>query len=126
MEYGLIIEEKRDHIRFEVSGKRRQGKKLEQMIPIWSQVITLCKEKEIFKILAIFKLEGEITVLDSVDIVSNSEKFNWDKRIALAVVETNIDSRKGNLFTETYAVNRGYNMKVFEDEKSALKWLVNP
>ena len=66
---------------------------------------------------------GQITVLDSVDVVTNSENFNWDKRFALALVETNIDSRKGNLFTETYAVNRGYRMKVFENEESALKWL---
>ena len=123
MEYELIIEEKRDYIRCVISGVRRQGKILEQITPIWSQVVTLCKEKEIFKILAIFKLMGQITVLDSVDVVTNSENFNWDKRFALALVETNIDSRKGNLFTETYAVNRGYRMKVFENEESALKWL---
>ena len=124
MEHKLIMEEKRDYIRCVISGERRQGNILEQITPIWSQVVTLCKEKEIFKILAIFKLKGQITVLDSVDVVSNSEKFNWDKRIALALVETNIDSRKGNLFTEIYAVNRGYRMKVFENEESALKWLI--
>ena len=45
MEYELIIEEKRDYIRCVISGVRRQGKILEQITPIWSQVVTLCKKK---------------------------------------------------------------------------------
>ena len=125
MWYDLTFDEKEDYIRCEVSGKRRLGKEYEDIAAVWSQVAEICKEKGIFKILAIFKIKGKITVFDAFKVVTNSEKFNWDSRCVLALFDANKDSRKINLFTETAAVNRGHHMKVFENEASALNWLID-
>ena len=125
MAYDVTIDEKGDYIKCEVSGERRHGKEIVDIATVWSQVAQLCKEKGIFKILAIFKLKGQLAVFDAFKLVKTSKKFNWDSRFILALYDANKDSRKINLFVETVAVNRGYYIKVFENEESALNWLID-
>jgi hypothetical protein len=54
----------------------------------------------------------------------SEEEFGWSRRFKLAIVDVNEDSRKDNLFTETVAVNRGYNVKIFDNENDAKEWLL--
>jgi hypothetical protein len=71
-------------------------------------------------ILAIFKLSGRLPVMPAYEIASSPEEFGWSRKFKLAIVDVNNESRQDNLFAETVAVNRGYNVKIFDNEKDAL------
>ncbi len=125
MPYDIAIKAKGNYIRLEASGNRIPGKEVEDIIDVWSQVVDKCKENGISLILAIFKLNGRVPVLGSYEIAKRAAEFGWKSSFKLSIVDTNEESLKDNLFTETTATNRGYLIKVFDNEHDALKWLLD-
>jgi len=124
MPYNFTIQEKQNYILLEVSGNRVRGKGVEHMVPIWTQTTDVCIAKGVYNILAILKLTGRVPVLDSYTIANNIEKLGLGKGFKVALFDTNEESRKDNKFTETVATNRGYLVKVFDNEQGALSWLL--
>lgn len=121
MAYDYKIEDKQQYIRVEISGERIPGRAIKDIVPIWAETLDICREKKTNKLLAILKLTGEVTKIGSYNIVTLADRYGWDRQLQVALVEP----EKNNLFTETIAVNRGYQLKIFESEQDALTWLLS-
>jgi hypothetical protein len=124
MTYKVNIEEQQNYIRVEVSGKRIPGKETDDAIRVWASVAETCRKKNITRILAINNIPGRLPALAAYSLAESPEEFGWSRHFKLTVVDVNEDSRKDNLFTETVAVNRGYNVKIFDNENDAKEWLL--
>ena len=125
MAQDITFEEKGDYIRIEVSGDRVKGEETKDTFITWSKVADKCRETGISNVLAILKLSGHFPGYISFNTVRKAHEFGWSRSFSLAIVNTNEDSRKDNLFTEYVAINRGYNMKVFDNEQDATIWLLD-
>ena len=125
MPYDFAVDAERDYLRVEVSGNRspdiEQG--LRDIMTVWSRVTDICRETNTEKVLAVLQLKGEVPVMGSYNVVTHADQFGWSRRLRMAVVDLNDESREGNRFTETVAVNRGYQIKVFDNENDAKDWL---
>ena len=113
MPYDVKIEEKEEYLRVEVEGTRIIGREVDDSIDVWIQIAEICKTKNINYILAILNITGKMPRTASFNIGNLAEKFGWSRGFKLAVVTKDEYSMKANLFTETVAVNRGFNVKIF-------------
>jgi hypothetical protein len=84
-----------------------------------------CRSHGVNKLLAVFKMTGRLPATDAHEIFSNPEEYGWSRDIKVAVVDENPESQEDSLFSETVAVNRAYNTRVFEDETDAREWLLD-
>ena len=124
MSYNLNFKEKGDHIRVEISGEWTKGKEEEEVIGAWSQVVTLCQAKNINHILAIGKVTGRLPTMSAYNMAKFPDKHGWSRKFKVAVVPLGA-SLKSNLFAETVLVNRGFDVKVFDNEQDAKIWLLD-
>jgi hypothetical protein len=124
MAYKFTILENRDYIRVEASGKWTPGKELDDVSKVLAQVSDICQNKNKNYILAIWDVEGPLPVMIGYDIVESANKFNWGRNFKLALVFTYQEKFKDAHFVETAAVNRGYWVKMFENEHEAKLWLL--
>jgi hypothetical protein len=124
MPYDFNIDVKQDHIRVEVIGHRSKGKEFEDAVRVWSQEADVCREKEINRVLAISKVTGQLPTIAAYDIAEPPGSFGWSQRFKFAYVDLNEESRNENVFSETVAINRGYNVKLFDNEQDAKEWLL--
>ncbi len=122
MPYNVTIKEKEDHIRVEISGEWTIGNEAKEVISAWSQVVEICHTKNINHILAIGKVTGHLTPMAAYDMANFPDKHGWTRKLRLAVVALG-ESWRSNLFAETVADNRGYTIKVFDNEQDAKTWL---
>lgn len=125
MPYQVHIKTQGDHIRALVSGTRAPGHEVEDSVHTWKQVANACRDTGIEKILAVFELEGRLSPIDAYDIVARTEEFGWSHAFKMAVVDLNKETLEDNLFAETVAVNRAYEIMVFDNEAEATDWLLN-
>lgn len=125
MPYQVHIETRHDHVRVNVSGTRTPGHEVEDSVHAWKQVADTCRDTGIEKILTVFELEGRLSPIDAYDIVARTEEFGWSHAFKMAVVDLNKETLEDNLFAETVAVNRAYEIMVFDNESDASDWLLN-
>lgn len=123
MSYETTVQAEKDYLRVEVSGIRVPGQEAEDGIAVWTRVADVCREHKVDKILAIINLEGHLPTSVSFKIANDPYEFGWEKRFRVAVVDVNYESRLVNYLTEAVAVNRGYDVRIFENEQSAMDWL---
>jgi hypothetical protein len=123
MAYKFTIEEKHGYLRVEVFGERLRGKALEDIKLVWSRVTEAMRTKNITKLLAILHLTGDVPTIGVYNLVLSADDFGWTRYLRVAIVAADNESLQGNLFAETVAVNRGYQMKTFDNEPEACDWL---
>ncbi len=97
---------------------------MDDAIDALSKVADICRKKNINSILAIWDIPGHLSATTAFNIVEYSKKFNWDRHFKLAVVYTSNQRFTEALFIETVASNRGYVVKMFENEQEAKSWLL--
>ena len=124
MPHNVIIKEKEDYIRAEISGNWTRDKEIEDTIKVWSQVAEICHTKNINHILAIIKLSGHLPRMAAYNIARSPEKFNWSRGFKLALVQLAWESHRATHVIETVADNRGYTLKIFDNKQNAEKWLL--
>jgi hypothetical protein len=124
MPYQANIEALPNHIRAEVSGTRIPGEAVADASLVGQEIVRLCREKGIGRVLLVLNLSGRLSVTDAYDIVANSEQYGWSRQTKLAFVDLNRDSLKDSQFIETVAVNRAFPMAVFDNEEEARDWLL--
>lgn len=124
MSYNLNFKEKEDHIRVEISGEWTKGKEAEEVISAWSQVVKICHKQNINNILAIGKVTGHLLPMAAYDMAKFPDNHGWSRKFKVAVVPLGA-SLKSNLFAETVLVNRGFDVKVFDNEQDAKIWLLD-
>jgi hypothetical protein len=124
MPHKLIFQKNPDHVRVEVSGESTPGKEMNEVVDILKQATEICHKEGIKRILAIFDVPGKLPSMAGFDFVELSNKFNWDTHFKLAVVYLHEERLISARFAETVAVNRGYMVKLFENEQEAKSWLL--
>ncbi len=123
MSYDVTIEEMKDYLRVEVSGDRVPGQEADDGIEVWRHLADVCRETGHDKLLVILHLSGHIPTTASYKIASNPDKFGWEKRFKVAVVDLNQESRLENYLTGAIAVSQGYDARIFDNELTAEAWL---
>lgn len=125
MPYKVLIEEKQDYIRVEVSGERTSGQEERDAKQVWSEVAAICTRSGKRKILAIFTLRGKLPTLAAFSLGENPEEFGLGRNFRIALIDLNEESREMNRFAETVAHNRGFSIaKVFDNEREGAEWLI--
>ena len=124
MPYQVVIQENPDHIRVKVSGQRTRGQEVRDSIDALVQVVDVCQKKGITRILMIWDIPGRLSTMSAYDLADSAPEWGWDRRLKLAIVHLYAESLESNLFTETVAVNRGFRVKMFDDEHEARSWLL--
>lgn len=125
MPYETEIEVFPDYIRAEVSGTRAPGDSVVNADIVGQELVRLCREKGIEKVLLVLDLSGRLSVTDAYDIVANSEQYGWSRHMKLAFVDLNADSLEDSQFIETVALNRAFPISVFDNEEEARDWLLD-
>jgi hypothetical protein len=124
MPYECAITNEKDYLRVVVSGEWNPGHELEDAIAMWMQVGKACIDEEQRRVLAIFDVPGRLPPVSAYELASNPERFGLGNNFRLAVIYLYEDRRNDSQFAETVAANRGYKVKIFDDEESALQWLI--
>lgn len=125
MAYKVEINKRWDYIEVVISGKWMPGAETNDAISALKPLTESCIKYGIFSVLCYIKIKGQLPMMSSYELVEKKDTYNWDDRIKIAWVFDDQKLYEDNKTTETIAVNRGMNSKVFNDEKLAKKWLFN-
>jgi hypothetical protein len=125
MPYDATIQTFDDYIRADVTGTRVPGQVVADADVVGEELVSLCRETGIKKVLLVIELTGRLSAVDAYEIVSSSEQYGWSREFRLAFVNLNAESLEDSYFTETVAVNRAYSMNVFDNEEEAKAWLLD-
>ena len=125
MPYDATIHTFDDYIRADVTGTRIPGQAVADADVVGEELVRLCRETGIKKVLLVIELTGRLSSVDAYEIVSSSEEYGWSREFKLAFVNLNAESLEDSYFTETVAVNRAYSMNVFDNEEEAKDWLLD-
>ena len=123
MSYIMHFDEKDDFLKVEITGTRTQGNELVDAIEVLSNVNEIGKAKNIENILMILRITGHLPFMASYNIGDKAESLGWSRMFSVAAVTMDEESMKSYLFIETVAVNRGYDVKIFDNEQDAKTWL---
>lgn len=124
MSLEINIQELPEYIRVEVSGSRTRGKEMEEAVDLWKQVVEVCQASGRDRILFITMATGRIPTLEAYEVAGHPEDFGWSRGYKMALVDLNPESLEDNQFAGTVAVNRGFNVKIFDNEKEGEIWLL--
>jgi hypothetical protein len=125
MSCKVLTSQHNDYLRLDVSGEYTPGAEAEEATRFWAQAAATCREHKLTRVLAVFDVPGKMPTFAAFDVASNPPAINWDYRVKVALVYTHKDRFESNLFSETVAVNRGYQVKAIQDEPNAIAWLLN-
>jgi len=125
MPYDFQIQVHEDYLRVEVSGTRTPGQEVNDAVQTGQQISEAVRRSGVRKVLTIFRMTGRLPATESHEIYSNPQAFGWSREVKVALVDMNPDSKEDSLFSETVAVNRAYDMSVFDKEEDALEWLLD-
>jgi hypothetical protein len=119
-EFVLTMEEKPNYLHVRAGGMRSR----ETVKAITTKVFTTALKKHLSKILIdVRELIGEFGYMDIYFLVKVVFEDLRGKGVDyLAVVDIQRTARKG-WFLEPVAQSRGFNIRVFADEESAMQWL---
>ena len=124
MACSCVFSQNQDYLRMDVSGNWTPGKEADEAIKFWAQAADVCRENEQTHVLAVFDIPGSMPTMAAFEVASDPEAFGWDRRVKVALVYTHRERFESNLFSETVAVNRYYQVKAFQDESAARDWLL--
>ena len=125
MPYEIQIQVHESYLRAEISGARTPGQEVHDAMHTGRQISDAVRHSGVSKVLAIFKMTGRLPAVESYEIYSNPQEFGWSREVKVALVDMNPESKDDSLFSETVAVNRAYDMSVFDNERDALEWLLD-
>jgi len=124
MSYECIVQKKSEYLRVDVSGDWSPGKELDDALSVWTQVAEACKTSGVLVVLAVWDVPGRLPTMPAYQLGTMADSFELGHKFKLAIVHLNEDRLNDSLFAETVAVNRGFQVKMFSDEKQALSWLL--
>jgi hypothetical protein len=125
MPYEFQVQVHEDYLRAEVSGARTPGREVHDAVQTGQQISDAVYRSGVSKVLAVFRMTGRLPATESHEIYSNPQAFGWSRDVKVALVDMNPESKEDSLFSETVAVNRAYDMSVFDNEEDALEWLLD-
>ena len=125
MSYTLSTKQEDDLLVVEIGGQRTKGELVRHASVAWTEITSLCHERGLSRLLIISRATGEYSTTNAYRI--NSQLSEWGVRPGWRIAFVNLDSESlANMqFGETVAVNRGFDLKVFDNVDDARKWLSN-
>lgn len=124
MSYRTTVEKHSDHICVEVAGTRQAEAEHADAIATWAPVVAECRASGLNRLLIRYRLHGRFSLMHAFDLTDNPEQIGWMRSLRIAVVRlegTPLDELRA---VETVAVNRGFPLQVFVDERAARRWLL--
>lgn len=127
MMYQYSMTDHGDYLRVEVTGKRVTGTRetdqtVSDAIEFWQAITDIFKKNSHKNILAIFRVTGKRSLMETFDIVEALQDLTLDD-IKIAYVETIPENRADTSITGTTARMHGIAFQVFEYEAEASEWL---
>ena len=122
MDYKLEIVEKTDFVVAVLGGVRSP----ETLLAAASKTTDFCREKGYSRLLIDLRnMSGGLDTLETFEVAGHAipEQTNARDLVRSAILDLseNLDRIR---FFETVAVNRGFNVKTFDDENQAIEWLL--
>lgn len=122
MSYTLQIDVHPDYVHFKRTGIARYSEVRES----WAQVIQVCNEHGLFKILAETVNEKYLSAREVFDIAAHWPEIGLDHKFQVAHIFAGTEPESlGGRFTETVSQKRGINYKRFFDVAHAKEWLLS-
>ncbi len=125
MPYSLKYNINKDFLEVYIKGQRVPGKVVEEGVSRWSEIAKLCEKERLNRILAIMNISGKFRVDDAFRLVESADIVGWRKDFKLGVVAVTHELYMELMFSETTMVNLGYEMKLFDNKRTAKKWLLS-
>jgi hypothetical protein len=122
--YSIKINTTDDYTEVIVEGKRRPGYENTDGAEGWSSIANHCNENKVEKLLVISKLTGHLPSMSSYDIASSFHHLGLNKDLKIALVDSIIDTFDTNRFSSNFAIDKGFNIKVFNNRNEAMNWLI--
>ena len=119
MSYRLTVEKRPSYLYTKVVGERTPENALRYL----QEVYSVCANNHYSAVLLDMHLEGpSLNTTQIFEVIS--QRVNDGVRLSkIAYVEGEVDDAAMPAFAETVAVNRGVNVRRFEDVASAASWL---
>jgi len=125
MGHTCKFEEFSDYLRAEVTGNWSTDKVAKETKEFWIQAANHCNRINKYRVLAVIDVPGTLPVMAAYDIASDPEGLGFTRAVKVAVVYTHEERYESNRFTEDVAVNRGWAVKIFNEEREAKLWLLD-
>jgi hypothetical protein len=100
-------------------------KSYQSSLRLWASALKVSKENKCYKVLGIATSSQAPSTIDSYKHAELLHNFKVDYKYKIAWVELNPEEFEGIKFLENVLVNRGMNVKLFEDVETAKTWLFN-
>ena len=126
MPVSLTLQSMPDYLRFEVSGNRVEGKFGNEMLDVWQRVADECRTQGYTCAMGISRLSGAVPKAELYRVGELAPKILRDAgclRLAYVVLGGR-EALQALKFGEDVATNRGQVTRVFEDDPSAIAWLL--
>ncbi|PLX61714.1 hypothetical protein [Sedimenticola selenatireducens] len=123
MPYSLTFQERDGYLRVEGRGDRTTGDPVKNGRAIVDRVAMKCREAGYTRIMLVSHLTGAYPPFANFQVVTALEQLGIPKEWKMAYVNLDPKSHKAVLFSETMAVKKGFQARVFDNEQEACNWL---
>jgi len=123
MAYRLQIQHFQGYVRIQADGERHADNVAENALQFWHDLVDVCNGKDSAKVLVVSNVQGKYPAEDALWVNSRLEALGVDRRWKIAFVNFDMESQEDVKFAETINLNRGFWIKVFPDEQTAIAWL---
>jgi len=122
MTYQYTMTDHGHYLRVEVAGNRVASQVASDAIEFWQAITHISKKNSHKNILAIFRVTGKRSLMETFDIVEALQDLISDD-MKIAFVETVPENRAETSTTETTARMHEIAFQVFDNETEASEWL---
>jgi hypothetical protein len=123
MAYAVAIDDVDGVIRVEVRGKRTPGRVAEDARLLWTRIADECLERKTNRVLIVSHLKGPLSTPEAYEIGAKMPAPQFGHLLVIAHVNLDPGSLAGAQFVETVAGNRGWTIRVFDNEADAWRWI---
>ncbi len=118
--FTLTFEDRKQYLFAHVEGPEDS---LDISLKIWQELSKHCRARGHKKLLVEEDLGTQLSEYEMFELASRIVSLGFGG-IKVAFVDAETDHHADNLFGETVARNRGFNIRVFIDQKSAIEYLL--
>lgn len=123
MTYYLDFQVDGDILRIDAKGDRSLESPASSAKDAWMRVAQKCRETGLSKVLIVSEVKGRYPVHDIYQVMPKLTDYGISKDWKIAYVNDDRQCREDLVLMMTVADNRGYRVRVFDDEADARKWL---
>lgn len=124
MAYKLNFQDENGILLVLISGEREKEELVNRAKETWRKIARMGNEKGYGKLLIVSSATGSYPVLDAFLINSSLDECGVQRVWKIAFVNLDQASFPDVKFAEMIAVNRGFDLAVFDSEESARRWLM--